>query len=98
MTLIFRQVERRWRDDPLLNVLAAWATLFSDDQVWTDALRQLREGFGKAQRVAAEGVEAITLQRDLFAAAVGIPAAAAGELAGFAWPVEPCWRLRRARH
>ena len=52
---------------------AVWATLLSDDTRWKSAIGELREGLGKARRVAAEGVEAIALQRDLFAAAVGIP-------------------------
>ena len=56
-----------------LAVAAAWATLFADDKQWRMAIRELRKGFAKAKQTASEGVEAISLQRDLFAAAVGIP-------------------------
>lgn len=52
---------------------AAFAAITDDDQRWTAAIRELREGFSRATRVAAEGVEAISLQRDLYSAAVGIP-------------------------
>ena len=54
-------------------VRAALRAIVAEDQRWTGLWRELREGFGEAKRVAVEGVEAISLQRDLFAAAVGIP-------------------------
>ena len=54
-------------------VRAAFRAILAEDQRWTGLWRELREGFGEAKRVAVEGVEAISLQRDLFAAAVGIP-------------------------
>ena len=54
-------------------LLAVFAAIKDDDRRWQSAVKELKEGFGKAKRVAQEGVEAISLQRDLFAAAVGIP-------------------------
>jgi hypothetical protein len=76
-------VQKAWREVSIvarrvLAVLraasaAAWAALLDDNTRWTIALKELREGFSRAGRVAAEGVEAISLERDLFAAAVGIP-------------------------
>ena len=68
-----RLVVRRTLSVLRLAFVAAWATLFADDKKWRSAIRELRQGFAKARRTASEGVEAISLQRDLFAAAVGIP-------------------------
>ena len=68
-----RLVVRRTLSVLRLAVAAAWATLFADDKQWRMAIRELRKGFAKAKQTASEGVEAISLQRDLFAAAVGIP-------------------------
>ena len=57
-----------------------------DDKRWRTALQEIRKGFGQAKRVAREGVEAISLQRDLFAAAVGIPGRARCALFGWILP------------
>ena len=58
-------------------VRAAWTAGFEEPSEgstrWKAAASELRAGFRAARRAAAEGVEAISLQRDLYAAAVGIP-------------------------
>lgn len=54
-------------------ILASYAALTDDSKKWTEAIAELRRGFSRAKEVAAEGAEAISLQRDLYAAAVGIP-------------------------
>ena len=52
---------------------AAYALLVDESGTWEDAKRVLREGLREARRAAEEGVSAIRLESDLFAAAVGPP-------------------------